>query len=59
MEGSLKAEKVNKLIKLLSSGKYEFPINGQELYIVPASIPDTKAPIIICKKIINKKKEGK
>jgi hypothetical protein len=43
---------------LLSFGKYVSPINGQELYILPASIPDTKAPIINCKKIRNKNKKG-
>ena len=28
------------------------------LYIFPASIPETNAPIIICKKISNKKNSG-
>ena len=58
-EGSFKALKLNIFITLLSSGKNESPINGQVLYIVPASIPDTKAPTTIWNKINIKKTKGK
>ena len=54
-EGSLKAEIFNKFTILLSFGKKVFPISGQELYIFPASIPETNAPIIICMKKLRSK----
>ena len=57
-DGSLKAVTSKRLFRLLSSGKYELPIKGQELKIFPASIPETKAPIEICKKIRIKNKKG-
>ena len=50
--------KLNKLKYSLSLGKYVEPISGHELYILPASIPETNAPIVICKKITNKKIYG-
>ena len=48
----------HKLKYSLSLGKYVVPISGHELYILPASIPETNAPIVICKKITNKKIYG-
>ena len=38
---------LNKFPKSLSFGKIELPISGQVLYILPASIPETKAPMMI------------
>ena len=44
---SLKPSILSKIHDFLSSGKKVEPINGHVLYILPASIPETKAPIII------------
>ena len=57
-DGSLNADNLKRFLKVLSSGKYEFPILGQELYILPASIPETNAPIVICTNTNVKKNNG-
>ena len=57
-EGSLNAFIENNSIYLLSSGKYVDPIKGHELYIFPASMPETNAPNDIWQKINNKKVSG-
>tara|TARA_S200000501_G_scaffold225056_1_gene210969 strand:+ start:504 stop:680 length:177 start_codon:yes stop_codon:yes gene_type:complete len=58
MDLSLSDEIKNISFNLLSSGKKVEPIKGQELYIFPASMPETNAPNVICKKIKKRKDIG-